>query len=138
MAGIGDNYQLHTLLADRLIGDPEQGLVAGERPARSCVEAATDGDPSLSTGDPGIRRFRLFYGHGGYVYPEGVPADIEPLDGIRVLVLHPSNGTFGMGLGRVFEHMTPTLELDRVLEPAQTQVWFDRMAPAVENDLMAG
>ncbi|MEV6942849.1 hypothetical protein AB0N07_12780 [Streptomyces sp. NPDC051172] len=138
MGGIGDNFQMHTLLADRLIGDPEQGLVAGERPARSWVEAATDGDPNLGTSDPAIRRFRLFDGHGGYVHPEGIPADIEPLDGTRVLVLHPPNGTFGMGVGRVFEHMTPTLELDRVLEPAQTQLWFDRVAPAVENDLMAG
>ncbi|MGW2720000.1 hypothetical protein [Streptomyces sp. NPDC001492] len=98
----------------------------------------TDGDPNLGTSDPAIRRFRLFDGHGGCVYAEGVPADIEPLDGTRVLVLHPPNGTFGMGLGRVFEHMTPTLELDRVREPAQTQVWFDRVAPAVENDPMAG
>ncbi|MFI7400942.1 hypothetical protein ACIBW9_10700 [Streptomyces sp. NPDC049541] len=138
MGGIGDNYQLHTLLADRLIGDPERGLVAGERPARSWVEAATDGDPNLGTSDPAIRRFRLFDGHGAYVYPEGIPADIEPLDGTRVLVLHAPKGTFVMGLGRVFEHMTPTLEVDRVLEPAQTQVWFDRVAPAVENDLMAG
>ncbi|MGW2566078.1 hypothetical protein [Streptomyces sp. NPDC001537] len=138
MGGIGDNFQLHTLLADRLIGDPEQGLVAGERPALSWVEAAIDGDPNLGTGDPAIRRFRLFDGHGAYVYPEGIPADIEPLDGTRVLVLHPPNGTFRMGIGRVFEHMTPTLELDRVLEPAETQVWFDRVAPAVENDLMAG
>jgi len=32
MGGIGDNFQLHTLLADRLIGDPDQGLVAGSAP----------------------------------------------------------------------------------------------------------
>ena len=138
MGGIGDNFQLHTLLADRLIGDPDQGLVAGERPALSWVEAATDGDPNLGTSNPAIRRFRLFDAHGGYVYPEGIPADIEPLDGTRVLVLHPPNGTFGMGVGRVFEHMTPTLRLDRVLQPTETQAWFDQMAPAVENDLMAG
>ncbi|MEU6259880.1 hypothetical protein [Streptomyces sp. NPDC047043] len=138
MGGIGDNFQLHTLLADRLIGDPEQGLVAGERPARTWVEAATDSDPNLGPCEPAIRRFRLFDGHGAYVYPEGIPADIEPLDGIRVLVLHPANGTFGMGIGRVFQHMEPTLRLDRVLQPADTEAWFDRLAPAVEDDLMAG
>ncbi|MFF4503800.1 hypothetical protein [Streptomyces sp. NPDC001401] len=138
MGGIGDNFQLHTLLTDRLIGDPEQGLVAGERPARKWVEAATDGDANLGASDAAIRRFRLFDGHGAYVYPEGVPADIEPLDGTRVLVLHPPNGTFGMGVGRVFEHMMPTLRLERVLESAETQAWFDQVAPAVENDLMAG
>lgn len=29
MSGIGDNCQLHILLADRLVGDPAQGMVAG-------------------------------------------------------------------------------------------------------------
>lgn len=101
-------------------------------------EAATEGDPNLAASAPAKRRFRLFDGHGAYAYPEGIPADIEPLDGTRVLVLHPPNGTFGMGVGRVFAHMTPTFEPDRVLERAQTQVCFDRVGPAVENDLRAG
>lgn len=46
------------------------------------------------------RRFRLFDGHGDYVYPEGWPANIKPLDGVRVLVLHPPNGNYGWNNGR--------------------------------------
>ncbi|MFD0507601.1 hypothetical protein ACFQ0G_42295 [Streptomyces chiangmaiensis] len=137
MSGVGDNGQLHILLADRLVGDPGRGLVAGDRPARSWVEAATDGDPHLGPGDPATRAFRLFDGHGTYVSPEGVPADIEPLDGTRVLVLHPPNGNYALGIGRVFEHMTPALRLDRILAADETQHWLARLAPAVENDLMA-
>ncbi|MET8433338.1 hypothetical protein ABZV61_11140 [Streptomyces sp900116325] len=137
MSGVGDNGQLHILLADRLIGDPEQGLVAGDRPARSWVEAAAGGDPHLGPDDPAIRCFRLFDGQGTYISPEGVPADIEPLDGTRVLVLHPPNGSYALGVGRVFEHMTPALRLDRILEPAETEHWLARLAPAIENDLMA-
>jgi hypothetical protein len=137
MSGIGDNAQLHILLADRLIGDPGQGLLPGDRPARSWVKAATDGDPHLGPADAAIRRFGLFDGRGTYVSPEGMPADIRPLDGTRVLVLHPPNGTYGMGVGRVFEQMTPALRLDRVLESAETEHWLTRVAPAVENDLFA-
>ncbi|MFG2480502.1 hypothetical protein [Streptomyces fagopyri] len=137
MSGVGDNGQLHILLADRLVGDPGQSLVVGDRPSRSWVEAATDGDPHLGPDDPAIRLFRLFDGRGTYIGPEGVPADIEPLDGTRVIVLHPPNGNYALGLGRVFEHMTPTLRLDRILEPAETEHWLARLAPAVENDLMA-
>ncbi|MEW1777111.1 hypothetical protein [Streptomyces sp. NPDC086777] len=137
MSGVGDNFQLHTLLADRLVGDADQGLVPGERPARSWVVAATDGDPYLGPGNPALRRFRLFDGHGAYVHPEGVPADIEPLDGTRVLVLHPPNGNYGMGVGRVFQDMIPTLGLDRVLAPDEAERWLTRVAPAVESDLMA-
>ncbi|MEV5012165.1 hypothetical protein [Streptomyces sp. NPDC055692] len=137
MSGIGDNGQLHILLADRLVGDPGQGLVAGDRPARSWVEAATSGDPYLGPDNPAIRCFRLFDGQGTYISPEGRPADIEPLDGTRVLVLHPPNGNYALGVGRVLEQMTPTLRFDRILEPAETQHWFARLVPAVENDLMA-
>jgi hypothetical protein len=134
MSGIGDNAQLHTLLADRLIGDPGRGLIAGERPRASWVAAATDGRPRVRT----IRRFRLFDGHGSYLSPQGWPDAIRPLDGVRVLVAHPPVGTAGWTGGRVFEHMRPTLSLDAVLEPAQAAPWFDRVAPARENDDLLG
>ncbi|MFF4116897.1 hypothetical protein ACFY0P_25990 [Streptomyces sp. NPDC001714] len=137
MSGVGDNFQLHTLLADRLVGDSDQGMVPGERPDRSWVAAATDADPYLGPDNPALRRFRLFDGHGAYVHPEGVPADIKPLDGTRVLVLHPPNGHYGMGVGRVFQNMIPTLTLDRVLGADEAERWLTRIAPAVENDFMA-
>lgn len=137
MSGIGDNFQLHILLADRLIGDPGRGLLSGVRPDRSWVEAATDADPQLGPENPAIRRFRLFDGHGAYVYPEGVPADIEPLNGTRVLVLHPANGELGMGIGRVFQDMTPALVVERVLESHEVDSWLSRIAPAVQKDFMA-
>lgn len=66
-----------------------------------------------------------------------IPADIAPLDGTRVLILRPPNGNYALSLGRVFEHMTPALRLDRILEPAETEHWLARSAHAVENDLMA-
>ncbi|MFC4031678.1 hypothetical protein ACFO3J_09325 [Streptomyces polygonati] len=135
MSGVGDNFQLHILLADRLIGDPGRGLVAGKRPDRSWVDAATDAHPRLPAGNPAVRRFRLFDGHGGYVRPEGKPADIEPLDGTRVLVLHPPGGDYGMATGRVFHDMPPALVLDRILAADEAESWFSRVAPAVENGL---
>ncbi|WP_089105747.1 hypothetical protein [Streptomyces hyaluromycini] len=77
MSGVGDNFQLHTLLADRLVGDSDQGMVPGARPDRSWVAAATDAEPYLGPENPALRRSRLFDGHGAYVYPEGMPADIR-------------------------------------------------------------
>ncbi|MFF7971058.1 hypothetical protein [Streptomyces sp. NPDC007905] len=137
MSGVGDNGQLHILRADRLIGDPGRGLLAGDRPARSWVAAATDGDPHLGPTDPAVRAFRLFDGRGAYVHPEGIPADIAPVDGTRVLAVHPPNGTYGLGAGRVFTRMAPALRLERILEPAEAETWLSRVAPAVEDDLMA-
>src|SRR5262249_47404717 len=41
MSGIGDNFQLHTLLAARLIGD---GLIPGQPPTATELAAAETGD----------------------------------------------------------------------------------------------
>jgi hypothetical protein len=60
MSGVGDNFQLHTLLADLLIGDPARGLLAGDRPAPTWVAAATTAPPRLNGGNFILRRFRLF------------------------------------------------------------------------------
>ncbi|MFB7946881.1 hypothetical protein ACFC6L_18430 [Kitasatospora phosalacinea] len=129
MSGIGDNFQLHTLLADRLIGSRLRGLLPGERPASSWVAAATRGNPRTAADDPVFRRFRLFDGHGGYVAPEGVPADVRPFDGVRVLVLDPPGEPFGWTVGRVFEGLAPALRLERRLSREEAAAWLGRVAP---------
>jgi hypothetical protein len=139
MSGVGDNFQLHTLLADRLSRLPgrRDSLPALEPPKRGWVAAATDGEVRRPASDPILRRFRLFDGHGAYVFPEGRPADIEPLDGTRVLVLHPPLAPLGWTGGRFYEHLPPVLTLDRELDPAEAAGWLSRVAPAVQDDLMA-
>lgn len=132
MSGIGDNYQLHTLLADRL-ATRVPGL---EPPERHWVAAATDTPPTLPGGAVIQRRCRLFDGHGSYVYPEGRPADIQPFDGARVLVLHPPLGRFGWSSGRTYEHMRPTLTFDRELDPPEAAGLLARVETARETDLM--
>lgn len=133
MGGVGDNFQLHTLLADRLIGDPAQGLLAGERPAPAWVRAATDAFPQVAADDPVLRRFQLHDGHGSYVYAEGRPADIRPLDGTRVLVVRPERGRFGWGVGRVYMNMAPSLTLDRTLAADEAAGWLARITPGKER-----
>jgi hypothetical protein len=135
MSGVGDNFQLHTLLADRLIGDPARGLLAGERPAPAWVAAATTAPPRLVAGDIIQRRFRLFDATGAYIYPEGRPADIPLVEGARVIVLHPPCGNYGWAGGRTYEHLIPALTLEHVMTPDQAVPWRARIAPARETDL---
>jgi hypothetical protein len=132
MCGIGDNYQLHTLLADRLIGTGP-GMLAGDRPRAEWVVAATDGPPRLPVSNPAWQRFWLFDGHGRYVYPEGRPADIEPFDGVRVLVVEPSRGGYGWSDGRAFPQMRPTLTLTGPLDAREAHDLLDRVAPPHEE-----
>jgi hypothetical protein len=135
MSGVSDNFQLHTLLADRLIGDPARGLLAGERPAPAWVAAATTAPPRPPAGDIIQRRFRLFDATGTYIYPEGRPADIPLTEGARVIVLHPPRGDYGWTCGRTYEHMVPALTLDHIMTPDQADTWRARIAPARETDL---
>jgi hypothetical protein len=135
MSGVGDNFQLHTLLADRLIGDPAGGFVPGDRPAPAWVAAATTAPPQRPSDDPVMRRFRLFDGTGAYIYPEGVPADIPLIAGARVIVLHPPRRAYGWTCGRTYEHMVPDLTLDQMMSPHDTSTWYTRIAPARETDL---
>ncbi|MGH3627029.1 MAG: hypothetical protein ACRDRL_06255 [Sciscionella sp.] len=138
MSGVGDNFQLHTLLADRLIRPEHGGLLDSQPPEPAWVAAATTASPGpFDPITPVKRRFRLFDGHGSYIYPEGRPADIEPLDGVRVLVLHPANGNYGWNNARAYVSMAPTLTLDGKIEPAETAHWLSRIAPARETDMMA-
>jgi hypothetical protein len=132
MSGIGDNYQLHTLLADRLI-DGQAGLLAGERPAPQWVAAATDATARLPVTNPVWQRFRLFDGYGSYIFPEGRPSDIERFEGVRVIVLEPPRGRYGWSAGRAYTQMRPTLTVDSELDPATATQWLARVAPAHED-----
>ncbi len=137
MTGVGDNYQLHTLLADRLIGKERGGLLDTRPPRPAWVQAATAGPTGpFNLATPIKRRFRLFDGHGNYVDPEGWPSDIKPLDGMRVLVVHPRKGLRGWNNGRAYVSMVPTLTLEREIEPEEAAHWLARIAPARETDAM--
>jgi hypothetical protein len=138
MSGLGDNYQLHTLLADRVIGDPSTGLLTGERPLLSWVAAATTAPPQMPAENLIRRRFRLFDATGTYVSPEGRPADIAVVDGVRLVVLHPPRGNYMWMSGRVYEAMVPTLTLDHILDPDEAHTWHRRATPARETDLFGG
>lgn len=138
MSGVGDNYQLHTLLADRLSGEGESGIPGLEPPLRAWVEEATSAEPVPHPGtDPIRRRFRLYDGTGAYVYPEGRPADIGLTGGMRVLVVHPPKGNYGWTHARSYPLMTPRLTLDAVLGNAETSTWLGRVTLARETDIMA-
>jgi hypothetical protein len=74
IAGICHNFQLHTLLADALIGDPAQGLLPGVRPDPRAVAMARDQafDPAAP---PAQASFHLQTWHA--IRPDGTH-DTEP------------------------------------------------------------
>jgi hypothetical protein len=129
IGGIGDNFQLHTLLAATLIGDPAAGLIPGERPDQSWIAAATDA-PDMAPRVPIRGQFNLVTGTGEWIWNEGRPAGIPPVSGTRVVVLDPPPYKRTWNLGRAYPLMAPEIRLERILTAEESAVWLSRIAPA--------
>lgn len=123
MHGIGDNFQLHTLLADVLVGG---GHIPGRAP--SAEEAAVCRDAPGQVPTTGF--FNLVAPGGEWIWNEGTPSDIPVVDGARLLVLDPPPYERSWPAGRFFPHMTGDLVLERVLDTAETERWAALCKPA--------
>lgn len=126
--GIGDNFQLHTLLADALVGPGGRGL-AGEPPDPRWVRAFRDHDP-----DPAARTVRGWWNlvahDGTWVWNEGVPAEIPTLDGEHVLVLDEQPYPRSWNARRRHPEVAGWLEVEDELSPQEVDLWWKRVAPA--------
>ncbi|MEU2429981.1 hypothetical protein ABZ611_10755 [Streptomyces sp. NPDC007861] len=123
MSGLGDNFQLHTLLAGALIAG---GQVSGDAP--SAREIAVCRDAPGQTPTTGV--FNLVGADGGWIWNEGTPSDIAVVDGVRLLVLDPPPYQRGWPAGRLFPGMHGDLVLERVLDAREAADWFAKVAPA--------
>jgi hypothetical protein len=125
ISGVGDNFQLHTLLAATLIGDPGRGLIPGTPPDRAWVAAATDGElvpPGRIRG-----RFNLVDAAGEWIWNEGRPADIPVVADRRVVVIDPPSYERIWNIGRAYPLMVPEIRLDRIQPPDEATTWLQRI-----------
>lgn len=150
IAGIGNNFQLHTLLADALIGNSEQGWLPGERPSPRVAALAKDApiehpdklptavgafnlwnwtglrtDGSLPGGDEGQATDSEHW-----IWNEGIPADIVPFHGTRVVLIGPPPYARSWNSGRFFPAMVGELEVIRHLTADEARDWLNRLASA--------
>jgi hypothetical protein len=128
VSGIGDNFQLHTLLAAHLIGDESRGMLPGTPPPPAAVAAASDGDELRPPG--GIEgNFNLVDAYGNWIWNEGRPADIPHLDGLRVVVLDPPPYHRSWNAGRAYPLMRPDVTVAAVLPAAEAARWLAMVKP---------
>ncbi len=137
MTGIADNFQLHTLLLGALAGS----RVPGEPPSPVAVAAAGEGPAAERTVTSGWQLAQWTgLREGGvagpddtdsWIWNEGVPADIAPFDGERVVLIGDgtierswnATRTFPAMAGRLEETETLTVaEVDALLAAIQTRV----------------
>jgi hypothetical protein len=124
IGGIGDNCQLHTLLAHVLIGG---GYVPGSMPSAECVRLATDPEPAQErTQTVATGAFELLAPDGERIWNEGLPDDIPVVEGCHLLVLDEPTYQRSWNADRFFPHLPGTAELTRVLTADESRTWFAR------------
>lgn len=126
--GIGDNFQLHTLLAAALIGPHAQGL-AGTPPDPRWAAAyrSSDTDPQAQT----VWGWWNLVAHdGSWVWNEGLPAEIPRIDGEHVIILDEQPYPRSWNAERRHPQVSGWLEVDCELESEEALLWWKRVAPA--------
>ncbi|MEV7323804.1 hypothetical protein [Streptomyces sp. NPDC093970] len=124
IGGIGDNFQLHTLLAHVLVGG---GHVPGTAPSAESVRLATSPEPAQGrTGAVATGAFELLAPDGERIWNEGLPDDIPVVEGRRLLVLDEPAYARSWNADRFFPLLPGTAELTRVLSVDEVQTWFSR------------
>ena len=127
IGGIGDNFQLHTLLAGALQGR-HWGMPGTPPPPEivACfLDADTPPEPPIVTSP-----WNLVDAHGEWIYNEGVPADIPAVNGTRVIVLDPPSYERHFPAGRKHPMMTAALHVDGMHLPEDLAGWWPHIAPA--------
>jgi hypothetical protein len=129
IGGIGDNFQLHTLLAAELI---RPGRLSGQAPDPRWAACSLDGDVTPDT--PAVTgRWNLVDADGAWIWNEGVPADIPLVDGARVVVLDPPAYERSWSPGRRFPLMPASIIVEAEHEPAALGGWWQRVSPATTD-----
>ncbi|MBV1852582.1 hypothetical protein [Catellatospora tritici] len=129
IGGVGDNLQLHTLLAGALTGPAERGLLTGYEVDPAWTAVASNA-PRSAFGGQVRGQFNLVDAHGNWIWSEGTPAEIPLVDGVRVVVLDPPPYVHGWDNMRRFPMMPAWISLDEVMSPEQAAVWLSRVADA--------
>ncbi|TNY38854.1 hypothetical protein [Thermomonospora catenispora] len=129
ISGIGDNFQLHTLLGGALVGHPD-GL-PGEAADPRWISCFTSGEVEPGT-PPVVGWWNLVDAHGDWIWNEGVPADIPAVNGTRVVVLDPPSYQRSWNPGRRHPLMTASLTVEGQHTADDLAGWWAHIAEAKE------
>ncbi len=123
ISGVGDNFQLHTLLAAALPAE----VLPGSPPSAAEIAAASTGDLEVPGGIRG--NFNLADVNGKWIWNEGRPADIPHLDGVRVAVVDPPPYIRTWNAGRAYPLMVPSVQVVAELSPADAAALQAKIKP---------
>jgi hypothetical protein len=129
MSGVADNFQLHTLLAERLV---TPGHLPGVAPTPEAVAACLAEDPDAPYEYDGTGSFNLVAPDGTSIWNEGWPIDIPVIGDARVLVLDPPPYERSWHAARPFLGMRAELNVERRISEDGVRRLMGYVSPAVD------
>jgi hypothetical protein len=126
MSGVADNFQLHTLLAGRLV---TPGHLPGVPPSAEAV-AACLAAPSSGYEYDGATSFNLVAPDGTWIFNEGWPADIPVVERSRLLILDPPPYERTWHAARAFLGMHAQFNLERRISEDGVKRFMAHVQPA--------
>jgi len=144
ISGIADNFQLHILLADALIGNSDAGWLAGESPDPRVVAAMRDAMPESGVTAEGVFDLVQYTGlqsdgtllqgdSAHWIWNEGTPADIASFEGTRIILLHTPSYQRTWNAARLFSGMVGELNVLEQLTRIYTQSLLRKIASANQS-----
>ena len=137
VSGVADNFQLHTMLAAKIIPllpvarrgvfrrRDITGLPAVPTPA---MVAAADGSGDVTPAGGLTGQFNLVDGSGAWIWNEGRPDEIPLIDGARVIVLDPPPYQRHWDSGRAYPLLRASVEA-APLPIDEAKSWLSRVKP---------
>ncbi|MGB1287475.1 MAG: hypothetical protein ACPG7F_13130 [Aggregatilineales bacterium] len=142
ISGVADNFQLHTLLADELIGDAVEGWIPHDSRPSTAVVRIVRGE--LSEAHVTAQGFFNLYNwfaiepdgrldseiagqKQAWIWNEGIPGDIMPFESQRIILLGEAAYKRTWNAVRIFEAMHPETEVIAQLSDAAVQDWLTKL-----------
>ena len=142
--GIATVNQFHTLLADRITGEPDRGLLPGSRPSAEAVGAAREVDP-LRGEEVDEARFQFlrpaalradgtipegFRGSDHWFWGGESLADFPLDNGERVVLIDEPTVAGTWVVERKFPRLAAEVEVLEVMKRADVEAWLRQRCPA--------
>jgi hypothetical protein len=156
IAGVADNFQLHALIAGHLVGQIDDGKYPGrvgthDRPEQgpgvplSPRAIATQMNAPCTGHEPGFSSSLQLWNwtalqadatlpavptaaHEHWIWNEGVPADVIPFAGTRIVLLGPTNLHRSWSGGRIFPFMEASFKVVETMTSETAVDWLKRIA----------
>lgn len=147
--GVTHNFQLTVLIADALVRggglfskQGPKGGIKGKRPQASHVatmknEAPENEQDFRGEGIWDSYTWRAIGADGKlrkevpsdyWIWNEGIPSDIEPFEGQRVIILAPQSYKRSWNAGPSFDDLPASIELETILTPHEVTEWLQRFS----------